>query len=163
VDGGQAFTAGILHDIGKVVISAGMEGKALELAKSVLTGQDHASYLSAEHDALGVDHCEAGEALALEWRLPECYRIAIRHHHDPAVVDELNATLVFATHLGDTFAMMSGAGTGADSLLYPLCQDYVRYFDIPPEGVQRILLAITDEYGKLTHTDPEEEGVCHQR
>lgn len=149
LDANQAFTAGILHDIGKAVLSAGISGRGREMALSVTSGKGYDSYLAAERMVLGYDHCEAGEALATAWRLPESYCAAITYHHDPGASPDASRMLVFAVHLGDLFAMMTGAGTGADCLLYSLSPDSERYFRYGAEDVQRILLELEDEYAKL--------------
>ena len=158
LDASQAFTAGILHDIGKAVLSAGLGGRGRALAQSVISGEGHESYLTAERAVLGYDHCEAGEALATAWRLPEIYRAAIAHHHDPSACPDAFAPLVFAVHLGDLFAMMTGAGTGADCLLYSLSPDSERYFSYGAEDVQRILLELEDEYAKLVIEEDSHAG-----
>ncbi len=150
VDSNQAFTGGILHDIGKAVLSAALDGTAREMALSV--AGDQTSYLQAEHNRLGYDHCEAGVALAVQWRLPECYRAAIGFHHKPDQAPDAQKSLVFAVHLGDAFAMLSGAGTGSDSLLYPLHPDHALYFDLSPENVQRILLDLENEFAAMTES-----------
>jgi len=148
VDSNQAFTGGILHDIGKVVLSTFLEGAARGMALAALEG--HFSYLEAEREKLGGDHCEAGDALAVQWRLPACYRAVIAWHHSPDGAPEALVPLVYAVHLGDALAMMSGAGTGSDSLLYPLNPRHQDFFDLSSESVQRVLLDLENEFAMIT-------------
>ena len=149
LDSNQAFTAGILHDIGKVVLSSFLEGEAQQMALSVGEGRDSASYLDAETKRLGSNHCEAGLALAAHWKLPECYRAAIAWHHEPDRAPEQFIPFVFAVHMGDVLAMMTGAATGSDGLLYPLNPNHTQYFDLTPEATQRVLLGLEQEYSDL--------------
>jgi putative nucleotidyltransferase with HDIG domain len=155
VDSGQAFTGGILHDIGKVVLSSLLAGRTAEMVAFVGTDRDHLSYLDAERDALGADHCEAGVALALQWRLPPCYKEAIAWHHQPARAAAPFASLVYAVHVGDALAMMSGAGTGADSLMYPLDGGVDSVFDFDGDSIPRVLLELEQEYMKLVDSTLE--------
>ena len=155
IDGGQAFTGGILHDIGKVVLSSLLAGTAADMVAFVDASEDHASYLDAERERLGADHCEAGVALAELWRLPVCYREAISKHHHPCEADAEHIGLVYAVHLGDAIAMMSGAGTGADCLMYPLDPDVPTYFSFEPDSIPRVLLAMEEEYEKIASSVAE--------
>lgn len=145
-DSNLAFTAGILHDIGKVVLSSFLEGSARQLAMSVGPEADSLSYLDAEKKKLGSNHCEAGLALSKLWRLPECYQAAIAFHHEPEKAPENLIPFVFAVHMGDTLAMMSGASTGADGLLYPLHPGHVNHFNLTSETTQLIVLHMEEEY-----------------
>jgi putative nucleotidyltransferase with HDIG domain len=149
IDGGLAFTAGILHDIGKVVLSGLLEGETADMVASVGSGQDHLSFLGAEREKLGYDHCEAGAALAEKWRLPACYCEAIRWHHQPARSQPECVPLVYAVHVGDALAMMAGAGTGADCLLYPLDAAVNTYLKLDDESIPRVLLEMDREYSMI--------------
>jgi putative nucleotidyltransferase with HDIG domain len=115
------YTAGILHDIGKTIISSMLNGTPEKILDGI-SKNEYSDYLEAEHDILGFDHCEAGEALAAHWKLPDYYQHVIRFHHAPSSADEEFAPLCFAVHLGDIIAMMNGVGTGSDCLQYELCK-----------------------------------------
>lgn len=73
-----AFTAGVLHDIGKLIIA--MEYPAA--AKGVDEGSDE-SLLEAERNLIGYDHAALGGELAKRWKFPQSIRDAIRLHHSP--------------------------------------------------------------------------------
>lgn len=153
LDSNLAFTAGILHDIGKVVLSSFLEGSARQMALSVGEGRDSVSYLDAERKRLGSDHCEAGLALAEHWRLPECYRAAIAWHHQPDKAPEAYVPFVFAVHMGDALAMMSGAATGSDGMLYPLHPGYVQHFDLSAEATQLVFLDLEREFAAMSASE----------
>ena len=78
----EAFTAGILHDIGKLIFAvqagAGYQ-HVLDLEREA-----GVSALEAERTLLEFTHPEVGEAVAQRWNLPPRYVAAIAHHHDPA-------------------------------------------------------------------------------
>lgn len=82
----EAFTAGILHDIGKLVFAV----QAGAGYQHVLDMEREAgvSALEAERTLLEFTHPEVGEAVALRWNLPPRYVAAIAHHHDPAAAGE---------------------------------------------------------------------------
>ena len=76
-----AFTAGLLHDIGRLVLVTSFPGQyaqALALRK-----ERDCELIEAEREVLGVDHVAAGIALAGHWNFSDTMRLAIAHHHDP--------------------------------------------------------------------------------
>ena len=79
-----AFTAGLLHDIGRLVlVTMYPEPYAEAIAKSV---QDDIDLLDAERAVLGIDHVAAGLKLAEQWKFSDTIMMAISHHHDPDTV-----------------------------------------------------------------------------
>lgn len=79
--GGVAFTAALLHDLGKVVLAAVEEPAYAEVVSQV--GMAGPALVEAERGRFGVDHAEIGGRLLARWRLPSALGIAVRHHHTP--------------------------------------------------------------------------------
>jgi putative nucleotidyltransferase with HDIG domain len=76
-----AFTAGLLHDIGRLVL---VSTYPQQYAAAMAYRSAHDSYvLDAERAVLGVDHVQAGMALAEHWNFSETMKLALAHHHDP--------------------------------------------------------------------------------
>lgn len=142
-----AFTCGILHDIGKAIISEFLKDSAGEIVAGIDDGTV-TDYLAAEQERLGTDHCIVGSTLAKSWHLPDPLPEVIRCHHQPAAAKESDRALVYAVHLGDIIAMMGGAGTGADSMQYPLDTGYTEYVDISPDALAHVMLSVEDEFKK---------------
>lgn len=143
-----AFTAGLLHDIGKALISDYLQGSVAE-AVAMLNETDSVDYLSAEEQLIGVDHTRIGYELASAWQLPPELIEVIHYHHEPAQAQEEYRPLVYAVHLGDNIAMLSGFGTGSDSLRYRLDQQYREHIDINAKTLANIVLTVDIEYEKL--------------
>ncbi|MDD2557229.1 MAG: HDOD domain-containing protein [Desulfuromonadaceae bacterium] len=137
-----AFTAGILHAIGKAVLSDFLHESAPDLLANI-DSHDIRDYLEGERKILGMDHAEAGFELAKAWELPESLQMAIRHHHTPQQAPEQYRPLVYAVHLGCIIAMMSGSQS-SDALQYHLDKDYSDYFNITNEHIAMILLEVNE-------------------
>jgi putative nucleotidyltransferase with HDIG domain len=104
-----AFTAGLLHDLGKLVLSQSLEGAYEAVIKE--TGSSGHSFLEAEKSILGVDHAEAGGRLLARWNFPESLVVAVRHHHDP-VQARPHEQLAAEVYVGDMIAHCLGQGPG---------------------------------------------------
>lgn len=145
INPGLAFTAGLLHDIGKTVISEFLEGRTMELTKACEEGEV-ADYLQAEKSVLGTDHADVGFMLARQWHLPDTLAFAIRDHHQPASTEEAYRTLVYTIHLADLISMMGGAGTGADSLAYTLDERYEEYLEVGKDDFAILLMKVQEDF-----------------
>ena len=89
-DPSEAYLAGLLHDIGKLLMWMAFPGKyAPLLLKGVRCHNGRLAFL--EDEKLHVNHCEAGSWLCEQWRLPALLGDAIRYHHHP--VDEVEQAL----------------------------------------------------------------------
>jgi putative nucleotidyltransferase with HDIG domain len=75
-----AFTSGLLHDIGKLVLASAERGRYGKLTP--LANGHGPCLLEVEQQTFGTDHAEIGAKLLARWNLPSEIVIAVRHHHD---------------------------------------------------------------------------------
>ena len=68
VEGDSAYTAGLLHDIGRLALIAAQPDHYAQLLAAVEEGS--LDVLECERKWFGMDHCEAGQRLVEKWRLP---------------------------------------------------------------------------------------------
>jgi len=87
------FTAGLLHDIGKLLLIDRFPQAMLDAEETMI--RRRIDELSAELSQLGMTHTAVGEALMQHWGLPEILIDCVRYHHE-AVHDGRNR---YATHL----------------------------------------------------------------
>jgi putative nucleotidyltransferase with HDIG domain len=117
---GLLFTAGLLHDVGKVVLNEFVAKEYAEIAQCV--AQRHCSFAEAEQEVLGFTHPEVGARLAEKWSLPQTIVRCIRYHHTPEACPEPDP-LVDAVHLSDSVCILLGVGAGDDGLSYRVSQN----------------------------------------
>lgn len=86
VDNSIAYTAGLIHDIGKIVISQNLDAKLCRHLQE-LVERGEATLLDAEREVMGVDHAEVGACLLRKWRIPEVIVEAAEFHHAPPLSD----------------------------------------------------------------------------
>ncbi|MFQ5649180.1 MAG: HDOD domain-containing protein [bacterium] len=151
IPAGLAFTAGLLHDIGKSVLSEFLLEKRDALL-ALWNGEQVEDFLLAERETVGTDHAQVGYVLSGHWGLPKALRIAIRDHHNPSDTDTEFRELVYTVHLGDHIAMMAGAETGSDSFGYRVDAEYADYFDITKDQFALLFLTVQEEFERIKAT-----------
>lgn len=113
----EAFVAGLLHDIGKVVLNTYLKEQFVRVLIRAAGGG--LTYAEAEREILGFDHAEAGARLLERWNLPSSLVSAVRYHHAPMEAN-LASPLPCIVHIADAISLMLGIGLGMDGLAYAL-------------------------------------------
>lgn len=103
----EAFTSGLIHDVGKLVLDPFVMEKK-ELFEEKL-GEKKVSTLYVEREILGIDHAQAGYAVCRTWNLPKLLSNAILHHHTPEK-DKNSPTLSTILSVANVLAVKSGMG-----------------------------------------------------
>lgn len=118
LDGEVAYTAGLLHDIGALVLATQFPsetGIALRFAR-----EQDISALQVERAVLGVDHCVAGETLAHHWRFPEAVVQVLATHHEPAAHADEKPTLAEVVNVAEALAHGIQPEGGPDDVVPPV-------------------------------------------
>jgi HD-like signal output (HDOD) protein len=76
-----AFTIGMMHAIGQLVLHSGMPAEALELDQTV--GTYEPGRMEAESAAFGFNFSEVGAELAVRWKFPDIFPETIRDYPSP--------------------------------------------------------------------------------
>lgn len=110
-----AFTAGLLHDVGILVVATYLaESAALLRDAREKTG---ITYYEAERQVLGTDHADVGAAIILRWGLPSHLSDAARYHHRPDDAEGLESSpMVDIVHVADCMAYAFGFGADVGGL-----------------------------------------------
>jgi len=143
-----AFTGGLLHDIGKAILSEHIQQSAGEIITGIAS-ERYQDYKDAEEQLFGTDHVEVGLVLAEHWRLPQILQEIIRHHHNPAEAQPEYRALAYAVHFGDALSMMAGYDTGSDGLKYHLDNGYRDYFDLAGNKLEALQIEAGSEFERF--------------
>ncbi|MDA0333544.1 MAG: HDOD domain-containing protein [bacterium] len=129
---GEAFAAGILHDIGRLILSQYFPAEFAEVLQ-VMREED--LYIGhAEERILGVTHAEVGSWLAERWNLPDQLEQSIAMHHAPGRISG-PAELPSLIHLSDFLCRREKIGDGGGDRLPHLDPAALRAFGIHEEPV----------------------------
>jgi|UniRef100_A0A7C3WPN0 putative nucleotidyltransferase with HDIG domain len=132
-----SFTAGLLHDIGKIVLSLFVDQKFSEIMS--LVESQGISFHQAEKTVLGIDHAEMGGEMARIWDFPDRLRSAILHHHlgrPDAFADDL----ILLVYLADLLVLMFGQDSSKEGLAYNGYPEVLKHFDLREKDLEKILL-----------------------
>jgi len=117
-----AYTAGLLQDVGKIVLADFVGGALPEIQRLVAEGLP---WEEAERRAVGLPHPEVGALLLERWGFPAALVESVRTHHTPSLA-RLDPDLARISHLADALTMTVGVGLGADGLAYALDEESLR-------------------------------------
>lgn len=117
-DGGEGFVAGLLHDVGKLLVVGSIEDV---MAKHSLSPDP-----AAIAHALETQHVPMGQVLATRWQLPEALVTVITRHHEDPLPDALTRRVALADRIVDALEQQASL-TSSDlvsltGLAQPACE-----------------------------------------
>ena len=115
----ELFVAGLLHDIGKVVLYVKWPDVEKHCSKDATQAGGDRSLLEVEQELLGLSHADIGGCLANAWNLPVTLRELILYHHAPALAKEA-ALQTAIVHVADILVKGLACGNPGDDHVPPL-------------------------------------------
>jgi putative nucleotidyltransferase with HDIG domain len=111
-----AFMAGLLHDIGRLVLVTCFSE---QFDQALAYRDEHdCCLLEAERETLGVDHTMVGGALAEHWKFPSVIQKAVANHHEPDAQE--TGSLAAIVHVADVIAHGLDLSADTSDLVPPL-------------------------------------------
>lgn len=132
----DAFSAGLIHDCGKLVLDPHVAQRKALFDRFFETEQG--TFLEAERHILGFDHTEIGFDVCEKWNIPSQLSAPVRHHHHPSEApDDILSNIV---HAADAVAMMSGLGVGDDGLRYRIDENVMTQLGLDEVSVSELMI-----------------------
>jgi putative nucleotidyltransferase with HDIG domain len=114
----NAFVAGLMHDIGKLVLATGFPNHWGEIV-AYQAKWDCAAH-EAERSVIGTDHARIGQRLAEAWSFPQTLSTVVGGHHDPEHANEEKKVCV--VHLADAIVHALDLHSDERELVPPISQ-----------------------------------------
>lgn len=147
----QTFTAGLLHDIGKIVLGTFLEVDAAPIL--ALAREKGIPFDAAEREILGIDHAEAGAALLAAWSIPSTIVEVVQWHHAPEGVAG-DKTVVDLVHMADLLVTQCGVGMGIDGLSYRPNPQTLERLQLDHRAAEKVALSLYLDFSRLRNDLP---------
>ena len=141
-----AFTVGLLHDIGKVVLSQALTPEVQADMRNRIE-RDHHPRSEAEKEVLGTDHAEVGGCLLQSWQVPEEIVEAVANHHQPVL--EPRPRLSVVTHLANYVAHLAGSAPGWDAYAIRMDPRVNRAFNLTEDRLENIMITVRESFNRV--------------
>ncbi len=123
----KAWTAGLLHDVGKIVIARFLPRSLASVTE--LVAREQLAIHDAEKQVLGLPHPAFGGWVLGRWGLPVSLVEAVEFHHHPTR-SQFAFDLAAIVYLGNILAHRAGIGSGGDELLREIDPHIMEYFSL---------------------------------
>ncbi len=141
-DNEEAYIAGLLLDIGKIILSSFAEGEFNQVSERA--EENNIPFNIAEQEVLGFGHSQVGGRIIKKWNLPSTLVEAVQYHHQPNKA-ETHKTLTYIVHLADVISCMLGIGLGSDGLMYVFEEHTLDILGLNKEDVESIMSELVDK------------------
>jgi putative nucleotidyltransferase with HDIG domain len=138
----EAYIAGLLLDIGKIMLSNFAEDQFVQIIEKAK--HNRISFDRAEQEVLGFDHCKIGGKIIKKWNLPPILVEAVQYHHRPDKA-KVNKKLTYIVHLADAISCMLGIGLGSDGLMYVFEENTLDILGLQKEDAESIMSELVDK------------------
>ena len=127
----DAFSAALLHDIGKLILAMELPEHLAELTAAMRAEGGAMHVVEERHH--GVTHAEIGAYLLSLWGLPYPLVEAVANHHDPTRVDQQGFDILAAVHVADFLANEHTCPViaGVETTRIEMDTDYLERLGVP--------------------------------
>lgn len=147
---GDCFVAGMLHDMGIIIVHEYLHPEFLEIVDYTL--QNNTSFLEAEYAVLGLSHQEIGEFLTNKWSLPLVFSDALQFHHRPAQSKE-NNYLTSVIHIADFAASIFDESRNVWDSAYKLDESTINQLNfLSIDNLSEFIEAYRSDYNEVSKT-----------
>ncbi len=136
IDSDIMFSAGLLHDIGKIIIATTFKDDFKKIIEIADKSEKPLAYI--EHDVLNISHDYLGYMLIKEWNLPPSIYLPIKYHHDVNLADDFKAESAIL-NLADFLTRALGIGFSGAAYLEKINRYALSILDIDIDFIKSVI------------------------
>ena len=145
-DADEVFTAGLLHDVGKLILGSFVKKDLAQIQAMVTKG---ISFDVAESMVLGTNHAEVGGQILHKWSFPAELVNAVQRHHDPESCEN-TCILSDIVHVANTVGLMTGFGKAEEGIDIEPFGPVVERLGLKANHLEAIAQQTSEEIKKLS-------------
>jgi HD-like signal output (HDOD) protein len=130
------FAAGILHDVGQLVMCTAAPDTVRELL--IASRRDDSLFTDMELGYLGFTHAAVGGGLLGKWKIPASIAEPVSRHHTPAKAERYPVGVAII-HMADIICHALKMGSSCERYVHPLDSTVWERLDIPASSLSRIV------------------------
>lgn len=145
------FVAGLLHDIGQLVIFNKLPEQASEILEQSMDDINDASIIEFEQQVLGFDHAQVGGELIKEWQLPPLLFECVAFHHQPSLAAECKKEVAIV-HIANALSVMAELNTDNrdDADVPPLDPCAWEFADIDSNVADDVIAVVKEQLAEVS-------------
>jgi HD-like signal output (HDOD) protein len=132
------FVAGLLHDIGQLVMYSKIPDASRETLLMLADATDDMGLYQCERAVLAFDHAAVGTCLARNWGLPESLLECIEFHHEPHLARDYPVD-VATVHIANSIAVLAEIGSVELADAPPLAPVALKLTRLIPDALLEIV------------------------
>lgn len=146
IDPDSAFSGGLLHDIGKVILCCFLQSEHAKV-KEAMEGDKDTPVYQIEEQVLGYNHAQIGAILAGQWKLPARLTEAITFHHHPQLT-ESEELIPYIIHISNFVAKKTFYDQFEQHLIGSIEDGVLEYMQLSDEDIEKLGEDLREEYVK---------------
>lgn len=147
-NGDGLFVAGLLHDIGQLVLFNKIPNLSQQAILMSMEGSEEYEMHEAEKKLMGFNHMDVGMKLAESWKLPEYIQYSLGYHHEPEKSPDFKQ-IVSIIHIANTIAVLAELNSD-DPDFAPAVDDYAwQQTGLDPSIYGSVIENINKEYSEI--------------
>jgi len=146
-DTGTPFVAGLLHDVGKVILDTYFNAEYQRVIEEML--DEGRSAVDVETDVLNIDHAEVGGWMATRWKFPDTLVTPITFHHNLLGTPAENLNFVLMVNLANILTKKSGIGLNYEANVPDPSDMVEKALRITPSKILALTTELKNERGQI--------------
>lgn len=141
IDKDLSFTAGLLHDIGKVILAQFFPKVMFAIKNELKTSKQ--SFTTIEKKYFGYDHQEVGMLALKAWNFPPELCEVVSFHHDPDQA-QVAPMLTSIVHIANAITIISGIGIDIGGLSHEISSFALQQTGVKEKDIEKYYLTIPE-------------------
>jgi len=140
----EAFSAGLIHDTGKIILDQYVLQRKKEFLEFLAGGRQ--AFLLAEKEILGFDHPEIASEVCKRWNFPKSISVAVKYHHHPSRLR--GNKLAYIVHVADGIAILSGMDI--EGITHEIDDKSIQMIGIQSDEIEVIINEVVKSVNQIT-------------